>query len=95
MWVLQNIEPGLEGLSMAIFTRALEWSKEEAEVFLVDVRKDIKDTKIHCYWEMYVPNLSTLSNAAPAQIQRHWAKAIVKVMNTMGISLMPSAYPLE
>lgn len=52
MWTHQNIEPGLEGLSMAIFTRALGWSKQETEVFLVDVRKDLKDTKIHSYWQM-------------------------------------------
>lgn len=52
MWVLQNVDTGLGGISMAIFTRALGWSKEETEVFLVDVRKDLKDTKIHCYWEM-------------------------------------------
>ena len=47
---------------MAIFTRALGWSKEEVEVFLVDVRKNIKDMKIHCYWEMHVPNPSNYSN---------------------------------
>lgn len=52
MWVFQNIEPGLEGLSMAIFTRGLGWSKERTEVFLAGVRKDMKNTKIHCYWEM-------------------------------------------
>jgi hypothetical protein len=54
MWVLGNLEPGLEGLSMAIFTRILGWTKEETEVFLALVRKDMKDTKIHSYWEMYV-----------------------------------------
>jgi hypothetical protein len=63
MWVFQNIEPGFEGLSMAVFTRGLGWSKEQTEVFLVGVRKDMKNTKIHCYWEMYVPNLSILVDA--------------------------------
>jgi hypothetical protein len=53
MWALENVEPGLEGLSMAIFTRALGWSKQETEVFLMGVRKDLKNTKIHCYWEIY------------------------------------------
>jgi hypothetical protein len=97
MWVLQNIEPGLEGLSMAIFTRALGWSKEEAEVFLVDVRKDIKDTKIHCYWEMYVPSLSTLSNADACADTTSLDKSHCKDGEHYGngISLMPFAYPWE
>lgn len=77
--MLQNIEPRLEGLSMAIFTHALGWSKEEAEVFLVDVRKDIRDTKIHCYWEMYVPNLSTLSNADACADTTSLDKSLCKV----------------
>jgi hypothetical protein len=54
MWCLADLEPGLEGLSMAIFTRILGWTKEETEVFLTLVRKDMKDTKIHSYWEMCV-----------------------------------------
>jgi hypothetical protein len=57
MWVLEDLEPGLEGLSMAIFTRILEWTKEETEVFLASVRKEMKDTKIHSYWNMCVTSL--------------------------------------
>lgn len=53
LWAFQNIEPGLEGLSLAVFTRGLKWSKEETEVFLAGVRKDLKDTRIHAYWEIY------------------------------------------
>ncbi|PGH17064.1 hypothetical protein AJ80_04937 [Polytolypa hystricis UAMH7299] len=33
--------------------RALGWSKEEVETFLPDVRKDIRDRRIHCYWPIY------------------------------------------
>jgi hypothetical protein len=57
MWVLEDLEPGLEGLSMAIFTRILEWTKEETEVFLASVRKEMKDTKIHSYWNMCATSL--------------------------------------
>lgn len=39
-------------MSVALFTRALNWSTEELEVFLADVRKDIKNSKIHSYWPM-------------------------------------------
>jgi hypothetical protein len=69
MWALENLEPGLEGLSMAIFTRVLEWSKQETDTFLTSVRKDMRDTKIHSYWQMYAPDLSMLSHAdTPADI---------------------------
>jgi hypothetical protein len=52
MWTLENAYPQLEGISMAIFTRVLGWSKEAVEVFVVDVRKEMKDTGIHIYWPM-------------------------------------------
>jgi hypothetical protein len=52
MWNLENMTPSLEGFSMALFTRVLGWSKEEVETFLIDVRKDMKDPKIHAYWQM-------------------------------------------
>jgi len=53
MWVQQDFLDGLQGLSMALFTRGLGWSSQQVEVFLIDVRKDIKDRKIHNYWPIY------------------------------------------
>lgn len=52
MWNYENIAGGLYGVSVALFTRALGWTAEELEVFLVDVRKELKDTKIHSYFPM-------------------------------------------
>lgn len=52
MWMYENFSGGVQGLSMALFTRGLGWSAEEVEAFLVDVRKDMKDTKIHGYYVM-------------------------------------------
>ncbi|KAH7169999.1 S-adenosyl-L-methionine-dependent methyltransferase [Dactylonectria macrodidyma] len=49
-WNLENITSGLEGLSAAVFTRVLGWTKEELDIFLVDVRKDLKNTAYHTYW---------------------------------------------
>jgi hypothetical protein len=43
---------GLSGLSVAVFTRVLGWSIEELELFLVEVKRDMKDTKIHSYFPM-------------------------------------------
>ncbi|QKX55220.1 uncharacterized protein TRUGW13939_02312 [Talaromyces rugulosus] len=53
-WVLQNIGYSLSGISMALLTRGLHWTAEEVEVFLVDVRNEFKDPKIHCYFPIYV-----------------------------------------
>jgi hypothetical protein len=52
LWNLQNTLMGLEGLSMAPFTRALGWTKEQVEVFSARVRNEIKDGRIHAYWQM-------------------------------------------
>jgi len=52
VWSLANVEPGLEGLSMALFTRILGWSKDELLLFLAGVRKDLKNPRYHAHWEM-------------------------------------------
>ncbi|KAE9373651.1 S-adenosyl-L-methionine-dependent methyltransferase [Stipitochalara longipes BDJ] len=54
MWMYENFSGGVQGLSMALFTRGLGWSAQEVEAFLVDVRKDMKDTKIHGYYNISV-----------------------------------------
>ena len=43
---------GLSGLSQRVFTKALEWSIEEMEVLLMQVRNDLRNRKIHAYWPM-------------------------------------------
>ncbi|KAH7115520.1 hypothetical protein B0J13DRAFT_590464 [Dactylonectria estremocensis] len=48
-WSNTNTDDLLEGLSMALFTRCLGWNPKEVNVFLVDVRKDLNDPKIHAY----------------------------------------------
>ncbi|KAM4061148.1 methyltransferase [Hirsutella rhossiliensis] len=54
IWTYENLGNGASGLSMALFTRALGWKSEEVEVFLVDVRKQMRDRSIHAYWPIYV-----------------------------------------
>ncbi|GAB1317164.1 Methyltransferase [Madurella fahalii] len=53
MWTEQNFCGGIYGLSVALFTRALGWSAQELEVFLVNVRKDLRDRQIHAYWPIW------------------------------------------
>jgi hypothetical protein len=52
VWTHANVADSLSGISMAMFTRALGWTVEELEVFLVDVRKEMKDTRVHAYFPM-------------------------------------------
>ncbi|KAH0559496.1 hypothetical protein GP486_003987 [Trichoglossum hirsutum] len=47
--LFQRLE-NLEGITLALFTRFLGWTSQEVFVFLTDVRKDLKNPKIHaCY----------------------------------------------
>lgn len=48
----QDLMEGLEGLSMKLFTNFLGWTKEQVQLFLVGVRKDLQDRSIHAYVEM-------------------------------------------
>jgi len=54
LWSHEATTSNLNGMSIALFTRGLNWSAEEAEVFLVDVRKDMKNSRIHSYWPIYI-----------------------------------------
>ncbi|KAJ0335043.1 hypothetical protein COL922a_009846 [Colletotrichum nupharicola] len=50
MWNNEALMTGVEAITMAPLTRALEWLPEEVTVFLIDVRKDGNDRNIHAYW---------------------------------------------
>lgn len=41
---------GLQGVGMAPLTRALKWTPEEVEVFLVDVRRSLMKSPAHAYY---------------------------------------------
>ncbi len=44
-----NLLQGLQGISMAFFTRHLHWSREAVELSLVEVRKELKDANNHLF----------------------------------------------
>ncbi|KAJ0319950.1 hypothetical protein Brms1b_003544 [Colletotrichum noveboracense] len=48
----ENVMDAVDGLAMAPLTRAYEWTRAEVEVFLVDVRKDVKNKEYHSYAPM-------------------------------------------
>ena len=45
---------GVESLTLAIFTRCLNWSVEEVQVFLAHVRREFLKRKTYTYWPWYV-----------------------------------------
>jgi hypothetical protein len=48
LWFQHDLTEGLNS-TRAILTRGLGWSNEKVEVFLADVRKDIKNRNVHAY----------------------------------------------
>lgn len=50
----ENWLAGLSALSMGLFSRVLNWSKTEIEVYLVNVRKCLSDKNVHAYHKVYV-----------------------------------------
>jgi hypothetical protein len=53
-WAMENFCWGCESMSLALLTRALGWSLEEVRVFMTQVRQDLRNRKIHAYWNFYV-----------------------------------------
>lgn len=53
-WNLINFESGLEGVSLALFTRVLGWSKDQVLSLCADVRNELRNPKVHGYWKIYV-----------------------------------------
>ncbi|KAK1962823.1 methyltransferase domain-containing protein [Colletotrichum sublineola] len=50
-WTQASLFPGIEGISLALFTRVLGWSVLETIVFCAQVRDQVKNTKYHGYWK--------------------------------------------
>lgn len=55
-WTYEDIGRNIHGLTVALFTRGLGWSLEKFELFLTEVRKELRDPKIHAYYPMLVFN---------------------------------------
>ncbi|KAK5130728.1 hypothetical protein LTR08_001715 [Meristemomyces frigidus] len=53
-WNQINILDGLEGFCLALLTRGLGWKKEEVDIFVAKVSRDLRDRKIHAYFPMPV-----------------------------------------
>ncbi|KAL8805224.1 MAG: hypothetical protein Q9182_002099 [Xanthomendoza sp. 2 TL-2023] len=53
-WNLVQIEDGLEAFTLRLFTQVLGWKTEEVQVLLANVRKDLRNPKIHVQFDFYV-----------------------------------------
>ncbi|KAI5460200.1 S-adenosyl-L-methionine-dependent methyltransferase [Mariannaea sp. PMI_226] len=53
LWCYANFSGGLEAITMASLTRAHGWTPEEVNMFLVEVRKVLGDSRVHAYWPIY------------------------------------------
>ncbi|KAH6641660.1 S-adenosyl-L-methionine-dependent methyltransferase [Chaetomium tenue] len=51
---MENLLYGLSGMVTRVFGKGLNWSPEQVQVFLVDVRKEIRSRNLHVYWPYYV-----------------------------------------
>lgn len=51
---LVQLREGLEGFSLALFTRILGWSNEEVQVLLSKVRKDMDNKNIHAQDDLHL-----------------------------------------
>ncbi|EKG16084.1 hypothetical protein MPH_06779 [Macrophomina phaseolina MS6] len=47
-----NMDEGIEALCLMLFTRALGWTREEVEVFLAQIRKEVKRKDVHSYYHL-------------------------------------------
>ena len=51
-WNMINTLDGIQGFTMRLLTRELGMTVQEVEVLLMEVRKDVRNKKIHAYWPM-------------------------------------------
>ncbi|KAI9151561.1 putative methyltransferase tdiE [Paramyrothecium foliicola] len=54
MWEQHNLLNNLEGMTMRLFQKGLNWTEDEIIVFSALLRKELKDLSLHSYWPYYV-----------------------------------------
>ncbi|GJD01832.1 TAM domain methyltransferase [Colletotrichum higginsianum] len=52
-WGLESAMSGIESSSLALFTRMLGWSSEEARVYCAHVRNEYRKIGVHAYYDVY------------------------------------------
>jgi hypothetical protein len=52
MWEQHNLLENLEGLTMRLFQKGLNWTEDEIHVFSATLRKELRDLSLHGYWPL-------------------------------------------
>lgn len=47
-----QVEEGLEAFTLRLFTQMLKWEVEDVRKLLEDVRKDLRDPRIHAQFDL-------------------------------------------
>jgi len=47
-----QLEEGLEAFTLRLYTQFLGWKPEEVAILLANVRKDLRDPKLHMHYEL-------------------------------------------
>lgn len=47
-----DLDLGLEGLSLAVLTRVLGWTREDVLALCGEARQNLRNRKMHGYWKM-------------------------------------------
>lgn len=68
----ENLLAGLQGFTLALFSRIFGWNKTEIEVYLVKIRKSITDHRVHAYHKYYIvygrkPDVPTEKQEKPSE----------------------------
>lgn len=48
----QSLLKGASAFSLRSFAKAYGWTQEQTEVFLMDMRRDVRDMRFHTYYEL-------------------------------------------
>ncbi|KAH6627050.1 S-adenosyl-L-methionine-dependent methyltransferase [Chaetomium sp. MPI-SDFR-AT-0129] len=72
---MENLLFGLSGMVTRLFSKTLKWTPEQVQVFLVELRKEIKNRNVHMYWPYYTvyarkPGGSASSEPTPTPQQK-------------------------
>lgn len=51
-WTRENLDSGMDGLLLALFTRFLGWSMDEVTVLSAEIRAALRDRRVHAYIPM-------------------------------------------
>jgi len=54
LYARTGITDGLQGMAFGPLCRGMGWSKAQVEVMLIDVRKALADSSVHCYLPFHV-----------------------------------------